>query len=188
MISRNIYSCWKSDITHDDMVNDSLTLVVSKLRVASLTVTVVKHEHMETCGPASLPVLLQIIVLRLLRGKLLPVLVLFGGRAGWQSGQTWRNYQHRDTCILVLIEEEHIAEKLNWQSSEMNTAAAAMLKGDLPYCFLLFQTWYFVDDDQTVGLSYTRVLWTAVSVFKWRCDTRGAPLDADEFSSCWCDS
>lgn len=84
--------------------------------------------------------------------------------------ETWRNYQQRrrrrDSCLSILTERENIDEKLNRQSNEMNTVAAALhVKkkkkhistfaselGNLPYCFLLFQTCYFVDDNQTIDL------------------------------------
>lgn len=54
----------------------------------------------------------------------------------------------------------------------------------------------FVDDNQTVEVWYCiyrrfsqqQSLLSEALVCKLRCDTQGAPLDADEFSSCWCDS
>lgn len=55
---------------------------------ASTIFIVVEPEHVEMCRLPSVPVLLEIIVLRLLCGKLLLLLVLFG-RKSRMTEQTW---------------------------------------------------------------------------------------------------
>ena len=96
-----------------------------KLRFSSMIFIVVKPEHMETCKLPVVPVLLEIIVMRLLCGKLLLLLVLFGWKAGWQSRHENRNMEKLsrwrggggggggEPCILIL------AEKENWPDTAM---------------------------------------------------------------------
>lgn len=197
-------------ISHANVVTQFSSCSSEILRFASTIFIVVEPEHTEICKCPSIPVLLETIALRLPCGKLLLLLVLFGLKAERMEkhGESLNIKCRRYPCIWMLTEKRHNDEKLTGPMEWMllplpyvflrkkSISTFVSEQENLPYCFLLFQTWYFVDDNQHVEVWYCiycrfsqqQPLLSETLVCKLRCDTQGAPLDADEFSSCWCDS